>query len=769
MLEFARTNGLRLRRRVPNALLVALGLLIAVTGGRAAQPMGHGLRAQYFEEPDSPPVLRVVDTRLSTTEISRRWRFAPPDRFSIQWSGHILVDRPGLYTFATTSDDGSLVYVDRRLVVDNGGSHSAVTRQGQAQLGRGPHAIVVQYSQDGGEYRFEWSWAGEGEPLRPIPSWVLSPTLRSHWTAQLARGLDLLWWASAAWCLLLLVPPALRFWQARVVRRAFVPQASPSPQLWGRHRLPALALFVSLAALHTWPLVTDLAHLSRNDNADTLLNEWTLAWVAHQLANDPVHLFDANIFYPDRDALAYSEALVVQGVMGAPLLWLGASPVLTYNLLLLAGLALTGWTMCLVVARWTGDWVAGVTSGVLMAFNAHTLTRLPHLQALHVEFLPLALLALDALLRGAGRRTAVWLGAWVALQSLTSVHLLVFTVVAVTVATLARPEDWLGGPFWRLAPKLTLAAAVAGVFLVPFLLPYWRLHEQGIARSLDEVASFAASWRDYLTTNARVHEWLRGFVWGTTGLFPGLTGLALVGLSTTWRVAFHDPRARMCLAFGICGVLLSFGPLMPGYAFLYSSLPLLQGIRAVSRFGYLSLVAVAIVGGFGMAALRQRLNHASGWRTAVSGAVLVVAVVEPLTIPNRYRPFDGIPRIYAEPSEDPGAVVAELPFPRPALASLNVHYMLNSTANWKPLLNGYSGIIPASYHHHYDALRTFPSAESVAALRAFGVTHVFVHVNELGREEIDRIAGLPELRPGTVEGAVALYRVAPAAPARGSR
>ena len=114
-----------------------------------------------------------------------------------------------------------------------------------------------------------------------------------------------------------------------------------------------------LAILHTWPLATDPGQLSRNDNADTIHHEWILAWDAHQLLRDPRHLFDANIFYPERDTLAYSDHLLVQAVMAAPVLWLGGSPVLAYNLVLIAGFALTGWTTSLVVWRWTGTgWLA---------------------------------------------------------------------------------------------------------------------------------------------------------------------------------------------------------------------------------------------------------------------------------------------------------------------------------------------------------------------------------------------------------------------------
>jgi len=92
-------------------------------------------------------------------------------------------------------------------------------------------------------------------------------------------------------------------------------------------RTSALAVCVLLAVLHTWPLVLHPGRYSRNDNADTQLNEWIMAWVAHQLPRHPLQLFDANIFYPAKDTLAFSEPLIVPALMGAPLAWSGASPV----------------------------------------------------------------------------------------------------------------------------------------------------------------------------------------------------------------------------------------------------------------------------------------------------------------------------------------------------------------------------------------------------------------------------------------------------------
>ena len=84
----------------------------------------------------------------------------------------------------------------------------------------------------------------------------------------------------------------------------------------GARRISAAAICLLLAIIHTWPLALDPGRWSRNDNGDAQLNEWILAWIAHQLPRDPAHLFEANIFYPAHDALAFSEPLIVPAVIG---------------------------------------------------------------------------------------------------------------------------------------------------------------------------------------------------------------------------------------------------------------------------------------------------------------------------------------------------------------------------------------------------------------------------------------------------------------------
>lgn len=540
--------------------------------------------------------------------------------------------------------------------------------------------------------------------------------------------------------------------------------AVPSPES-PRSRFPnlpwpltSLAVFVGLAILHTWPLASAPGVLTRNDVADTVLHEWILAWVAHQLVTNPLNLFDANIFHPEPNTLAYSDHLIVQSVMGAPLAWLGGSPVLVHNVVLIAGYALTGWTAALLVAHWTGSRAAGVLSGSLLAFNAFSLTRLPQIQDLHFQFFPLVLLALDRVLLTARLRDALALAGWYALQSLTGTYLMVFTAISIVAATLARPRDWLGARFAAVAPKLALAGIVAVVVLTPFLLPYLAVsREVGLTRSLEETARYSAVFTDYLAAAGRIHfdTWSQRF-WQGDGLFPGFTalGLAIVALAT--GVGVRDARARMALAIGVTAFALSFGPAFPPYRWLYNVFPLLTGIRGAVRLGQIVIAAVGILAGFGLAALLPRLPRRAAAALAI--AAVFAANLEAFRAPLGYTEYGGIPEFYdtlRHAGDD--AVIVSMPFYASPQFHLNDRFMLASTRFWKPIVNGYSGFKPASFYRNVDALRGFPDETSIAHLRGLGVTHVVVDARNMARGAVERLPQFPELTRSVSDGNLTLY------------
>ena len=393
----------------------------------------------------------------------------------------------------------------------------------------------------------------------------------------------------------------------------------------------AAALCLLLAVIHTWPLATSPGTLSRNDNADAELNEWILAWVAHQLPRSPAHLFDSNIFYPERDTLAFSEPLIAPALMGAPLQWLGASPVFTFNIVLLLGFALTAWAGYTVAFEWTGDRAAGMLAGSMFAFNTHTMTRLAHVQGIHAWGLPLALLSADRLLVRARWRDAAWLALWMTAMAYTSGYLIVFAAVMIGVILVARIADWWPRP-GRTVMLFGAATAMAAVAVIPVYLPYRRVAKLGLVRSIESVSEFSATLTGYLAAAGTIHfnTW-SGPLWKNPvdGFFPGFVVIVLAtfamyramvaragdnGAATEISHRLTRRRVVMLVAIAVTGMVLSLGTRTPVYGWLYHIFPPMQGLRAAARFGNLFLLGMAVLSAFGMAALRRRLHGRHGTR-----------------------------------------------------------------------------------------------------------------------------------------------------------
>ena len=520
----------------------------------------------------------------------------------------------------------------------------------------------------------------------------------------------------------------------------------------------ALLVFTALAAVHTWPIAAAPSHWARVDNGDGALNIWAVNWVGAHLFRDPAHLADANIFYPERRALAFSEMMWVQGAIAAPAIALGAPPVFAFNVAVLAGFALTGFAFCLLVQRWTGSWAAGYVTGSLAAFNAHSLLRIAHLQTLHLEFFALALFALDRLAASNRFKHACLLGVGFALHAMTSIYLAVFAAWALFFAAVARVLEMRRHGVVHVVIRVAVAMMIAAVLLYPYASVYLQLRATGLARGPEDV--IAASWQDYLATGARLHlGWSRPYLSAAASYsFPGVAALVLAGLALTMLAFRRDARVRMCAVAAIGCVIVSFAGRMPFYATLHELIPMLQAVRVQAHLGQVVLILIAILAGFGVAALQLRWGAAAWWR-AVAISLIIIVNAEALRAPVGYVWFEGVPQIYETLRAETRAVVVEVPFPMPRQWFLNGPYMVNSTQHWHPILNGYSGFRPDSYETSYEAAREFPSDQSLIRLHELGVTHVVVHLAALGDAKAAEIAKTPTLEQIASAGDIMIYRL----------
>jgi hypothetical protein len=367
------------------------------------------------------------------------------------------------------------------------------------------------------------------------------------------------------------------------------------------------------------------------------------------------------------------------------------------------------------------------------------------------------LLALDRLIVSRRVRDAAWLGLGFALQGLTSLYLLVFSAWLLLFAASARAREWIRGGAAMIA-RFAIAAALAFALLWPCLWVYYQLRSgSGLARGADE--QIAGSWTDYLATGARIHRWwVPADAAGSVAYaFPGVTVIGLVAFAASRRDLRHDPRFRMCAVAAAGCVAVSMAPRLPFYPALHAAIPLFQAVRVPARLSHIVILLLAVLAGFGAAALLKRLPVRATLPAAIALAVLVN--IEALRAPVAYVWFDGVPAVYKTLAPERTAVVVELPFPMPQQWFLNGPYMVYSTQHWRPMLNGYSGFRPASYVQSYEAARGFPSDESLIALHALGVSHVIVHRQAFGEDRAERLSSLPGLHQVASEGDIVIYRL----------
>ena len=125
-----------------------------------------------------------------------------------------------------------------------------------------------------------------------------------------------------------------------------------------------------------------LAHLGdtiANDAGDPILTTTILHWVAtHVPYTDAWYQFP--IFSPSRDALTFSEHLLGVSVVAAPIEWITGSPVIAYNLTVVASFALSAAAMFALAWRLTGNIPASFIAGLAYGFNPYRISQLPHIQ-----------------------------------------------------------------------------------------------------------------------------------------------------------------------------------------------------------------------------------------------------------------------------------------------------------------------------------------------------------------------------------------------------
>ncbi len=391
-----------------------------------------------------------------------------------------------------------------------------------------------------------------------------------------------------------------------------------------------------------YPLTVDPARRVLADGPDTRLFMWTLAWDAHAFTHGPLSIFDANIYYPERHTLAYSENLIGSGLIATPILWLTDNPVLALNVVGLLSCMLCGLGAYVLARRLGMGSAAATLSGIVFAFSPPRFFRLSQLHLTTIQWVPFGLASLHAYFER-GRKTDLRIAlAFFTLQALTSGHGAVFLALAMLSLVVYRAVSGEPLAFGRWLKDMGVPGALLLAPALLVLIPYRSVQvEMGLSRSPDD---WVSNWSSYLASPSHVHAWLLSLVPGArinetaqAYLFPGYLPLILAA-AAFWRI--RAPRARDAVQpqrtewvppsqtrmfYGLLtagSLWLSAGPLAGLWPLVYW-LPGLNFIRVPSRFSLLALLGLAMLAGMGF----ERVSASLVPRTRVVLATIVGALL----------------------------------------------------------------------------------------------------------------------------------------------
>jgi hypothetical protein len=546
------------------------------------------------------------------------------------------------------------------------------------------------------------------------------------------------------------------------------------------------ALYAVITLVMTWPVARGLDRDIPGDLGDPAFvagimawgaNHWIALFTGHFAAAS--HFWDAPFFAPEPMAIVYSEHLALHSLLTLPAYVITRNPVLCYNLWFLSTFVLSGLGMYLLVRELTGRSVSAFVAGLAFAFAPYRIGSIAHLQVLSSQWMPLVLFALRRYF--AGRNSDALLGAGAALwaQNLSSGYYMLFFapfVALFALVEMATRQLLRRFEVWR---DLAVTAGVAVAATLPFAVPYV-IKQTATTRTLREVINYSADLKGWLTASEFMTLWggAHAFVKAEGLLFPGVTvvPLAVYGIWRAARVGFGRDRvrlsgrlpmapgrpiqsesqgARVVLIFGTVALLLSFwlslGPQIEietqptGFPALYKLVwdyvPGYTAARAPARFAMITVLALSMLAGMGLATLdvprRRRFLPVAALFLLAEGAAFPLPVNrtwssapdEFLQPEPRLHPLAEAPPVYQFISRLPDSViVAHFPF---GLPEREIQYTYYAALHGKRIVNGYSGAFPVRYTRDLQSLRA-PLVDSVTAnyiLERAGTTHIVVHTS----------------------------------------
>ncbi|MGD1034527.1 MAG: hypothetical protein ABR977_08850 [Candidatus Dormibacteria bacterium] len=393
---------------------------------------------------------------------------------------------------------------------------------------------------------------------------------------------------------------------------------------------PAILLALALAAL--WPGLFTGHDTIVGNTGDPSLFIWSLAWAPFALSHHLNPLVTDYIHYPSGANLMWNTSILFPALVLTPVTNL-FGPIVSYNLLALLGMWLSGWCAFLAVGRLTRHWLAAGLAGVFYEFSPFMVVQITGHAHLFVAVFPplLVLFAHEILVR---QRHRAWLmggllGLAAACQLLTGTELLAISALMSIPALVTLAIVFRDRLHDRLPHALRAAAAALGVFAVLAAYPLYilLLGPQRVSGSLQGFG-FVARPTSFLIPS-RFELFGGPSTVFDSSVYIGVP-LVILGVAVAVRMRRH-PAVLAAAVTVVCAVGLALGghltihgppTRIPLPWIIAQHLPVLENVLPVRLMvaGYLALAVI-------LAVFLDRVLEAPLRLRAAGLAVIVVALV----------------------------------------------------------------------------------------------------------------------------------------------
>ncbi len=391
----------------------------------------------------------------------------------------------------------------------------------------------------------------------------------------------------------------------------------PEKSFRQRQTIGAVIIYALLAVLMTWPLAAQLGTAIPGKIGDAYVHLWTFNWLKQALLTGQNPFYTNRIFYPDGVSLLnhnlawvnFAVWLPVQAIVGETA---------AYSLTFMAIFAFNALAVYWLAREVIGSARAAFVAGLIGGFWPYNLSHHGHPNLILVGWLSFHLLYLRRAFANRRAKDIILAAVFLALLGLTRWQLLFISMFAIALFVL---RDLITSRRqWRAMLKsVWWVGGIAFLLMAPLLLPVMtyqltRTHPEDAlveeaAYGADLLAYFVPSryhplWGEQAMTVYRNFVGSRNYVRsiGYTALF-----LSLLGLAMNWR------KSRFWLLMALVYVLLALGPTLyvngvPMVALPYRWIQdsfLFQMVRFPDRFNVVLSLPVALLAGFGTAALLQ--------------------------------------------------------------------------------------------------------------------------------------------------------------------